>query len=271
MVSISGLRHLVALVGFALASGFAFAAHAAPQALGLVASSEPLPLICEGGECQVHLSAFCLQEAREIPPLGTSYRLVAPRSVKLLLTTAEGREVEAPAAGTVTFTTYRAFTAIRASVPSRVLAAQGAIAAALVIDQDALMIPRAEAGDRNPQTHADIDLAREHLRPAAAAFFDAHGIEADAAKLVNRLINALPEMARAPALEDGRLWSQAISQDMVAGTTPAAVQWATEIHESCRASRSLGKQYSMRRCLESAHAALMRDVNVKFWQSLGES
>src|SRR5712671_2103843 len=72
MVSISGLRHVVALVGSALASGFAFAAHAAPQALGLVASSEPLPLICEGGECQVHMSAFCLQEAREIPPLGTS-------------------------------------------------------------------------------------------------------------------------------------------------------------------------------------------------------
>jgi hypothetical protein len=271
MVSISGLRHLVALVGFALVSGFALTAHAAPQALGLVASSEPLPLICEGGECQVHLSAFCLQETREIPPLGTSYQLVAPTSVKLMLTTAEGRKVEVPAAGTVTFTTYRAFTAIRASVSSRVLAAQGAVAAALVIDQDALLIPRTEAGDRNPQTQADIDLARENLRPAAAAFFDTHGVEADAAKLVNRLINALPERARAPALEDGHLWPQVISPEMVAETAPAAVRWATEIHESCRASRSLGKQYSMRRCLESAHAALMRDVNVTFWQSLGES
>src|SRR5260221_3562624 len=126
MVSISGLRHLVALVGLALASAFAFAAHAAPQALGLVASSEPLPLICEGGECQVHLSAFCLQEAREIPPLGTSYRLVAPRSVKLLLTTAAGREVEAPAAGTGNLTNYPALTAIRASVAYPALATQGA-------------------------------------------------------------------------------------------------------------------------------------------------
>src|SRR5260370_31967508 len=108
MVSISGLRHLVALVGLALASGFAFAAHAAPQALGLVASSEPLPLICEGGECQVHLSAFCLQEAREIPPLETSYRLGAPTSVKLVLTPAAGRTVEATAAGQVALPTLRA-------------------------------------------------------------------------------------------------------------------------------------------------------------------
>ena len=271
MVSISAFRRLVALAGFALVSGFAVAAHAAPQALGLVASSEPLPLTCEGSECQIHLSAFCLQEAREIPSFGAPYQLVAPNSVKLMLTTADGRKIEAPATGTVTFTIYRAFTAIRASVPSRVLSAQGAVAAALVIDQDALLIPHAEAGDRNPQTPADVDLAREHLRPAAAAFFDMHGVETDAAKLVSRLINALPERARAPALEDGRLWAQVISPEMAAGSTPAAVLRATEIHESCRASRSLGTQYSMRRCLESSHAALMRDVNVKFWRSLGES
>src|SRR5258708_27185705 len=113
MMSISGFRRLIPLLGFALASGVAFAVQAAPQALGLVASSEPLPLICEGSECQVHLSAFCLQEAREIPPPGASYQLVAPSSVKLVLITAEGRKVEAPAAGTVTFTIYRAFTAIR--------------------------------------------------------------------------------------------------------------------------------------------------------------
>jgi hypothetical protein len=270
MPTIPDFRRLVALVAFVLASGFAPEVAAAPQALGLVASSEPLPLLCEGSECQAHLSAFCLQERRDIPPLGTVYQLVTAAAVKLVLTTAAGETIEVPAAGAVSFTVYRSYTAIRASVPSRLLAARGALAAALVIESDALLMPRAEAADPKPQTTADVDLATGRLRSPAVAFFDSRGDEADAAKLVNRLINALPERERALSLEDGELWSRTISTQATAAATPTGVQLAQNIHESCRVSRSLGQRYTMRGCLESAHALLMSDLNRDFWQSLGD-
>ena len=49
-------------------------ASAAPQILGLVATTAPTPLTCSDGMCSAQFSAFCLQQHRISPTAGTAYR-----------------------------------------------------------------------------------------------------------------------------------------------------------------------------------------------------
>ena len=49
------------------------AASAAPQALGLVATQEAMPLQCDDGVCVAFLSSFCLEEERNPPESRTAY------------------------------------------------------------------------------------------------------------------------------------------------------------------------------------------------------
>ncbi len=50
--------------GVFLATASTAAAGDPPQALGLVATAEPVPFHCDGAECSVNLSALCLQQKR---------------------------------------------------------------------------------------------------------------------------------------------------------------------------------------------------------------
>src|SRR5690606_9112941 len=74
--------------------------HPAPpglQVLGLVASNGiPTPLTCTEDECSAHLSAFCLQQAREAPASGTAYAPAEGGRVTLVATTADGRTLRLP-------------------------------------------------------------------------------------------------------------------------------------------------------------------------------
>ena len=46
----------------------------APQILGLIASTAPVPMTCTGGLCTAEVPAFCLQCERTMPRIGTAYR-----------------------------------------------------------------------------------------------------------------------------------------------------------------------------------------------------
>src|ERR1700692_349445 len=67
-------------------------AQAAPQVLGLVASIRPTLMQCTAAGCRADLSAFCLQQQRPDPGLGTAYR-PAPNSPITLIVTSKSGEV----------------------------------------------------------------------------------------------------------------------------------------------------------------------------------
>ena len=61
------------LAGLLLAAAVPVGAQAAPQMLGLARTVGLTPLHCAGGECTAELTAFCLQQERDMPRAGTVY------------------------------------------------------------------------------------------------------------------------------------------------------------------------------------------------------
>ena len=244
---------LAALPGTALA---------APQILGLVATAEPVPLQCDGGECAGLLSAFCLQEKRLPPDLDTAYRPGPGTRLTLVVTTARGVTHRLDASPYVELRTRYGYTAIRASVAVDALAAWAPVSLAIEVGPLAALLPVALAGDPAPQTTRDVALATGPWRLAARNVFEDGSDRARAAMTTARLINALP--ASGDIARDARkeLW------DSVAAGAPAL---ARQTYEACARTVDQAVGYRFRLCLEERHQRLQTGNTKEFWQSLGGS
>src|SRR3546814_15326772 len=62
----------------------AMPAVAAPQILGLVASTGPIPLACDDAGCRAELSSFCLPQPRANPAPDTAYQPAAVGGIFLV-------------------------------------------------------------------------------------------------------------------------------------------------------------------------------------------
>src|SRR3546814_11252281 len=87
----------------------AMPAVAAPQILGLVASTGPIPLACDDAGCRAELSSFCLQQPRANPAPDTAYQPAAAGGIFLGGTDLEGAAVRLAAAPSLLFSTARGF------------------------------------------------------------------------------------------------------------------------------------------------------------------
>ena len=77
--------------GVALAiSAMAAPAGAAPQVLGMMASSDPIPFTCNDRECYALVGSFCLQRDRDVPGFGEPYEPNFTERLKLSLTDSAG-------------------------------------------------------------------------------------------------------------------------------------------------------------------------------------
>ena len=179
----------------AVAAGSASPAAAAPQALGLMASKGPVPLACSGGECRAEVTAFCLQEARSVPSEGTAYEPVGAGPMRLVLTRADGSTVTLNAAEHARLSSRRGFTAMSIAVPHALLARHAAVSASVEIGPEVTLAPVAVAGDPTPQSEDELALAAGPFRKIATERLE-QGAAADAARLTQRLINALPARTR---------------------------------------------------------------------------
>src|SRR5258706_119689 len=88
VLRIQNMASLIALTGGLLLASSA--AQAAPQVLGLVASIRPTPMQCTAAGCRADLSAFCLQQQRPDPGLGTAYRPAPNAAITLIVTSKSG-------------------------------------------------------------------------------------------------------------------------------------------------------------------------------------
>ena len=248
-------------------------AAAAPQILGIVASNGAIPLGCDANGCRAEVSAFCLQQTRPVPAADTVYHPAHAADVTLIGTTASGKVVRIPADRYVTMTNSRGFTAVRVSLSLETLAALGFETAAIEIGPHASLLPAAETGESDPLDAEEIALAIGPLRMAAERFFDAGDPRANAMRLTDVMINALPEAGRSTIDREGdasgALLRQARAADPAAAADPKAVALAAGIHAQCRWAIDEGLHFSVRRCLEAGHDRLVLDANVELWEATG--
>jgi len=244
-------------------------AAAAPQILGIVASNGALPLTCDEQGCHADLSTFCLQQPRANPELGQRYQLVDANSVTLVGTRSDGESVRLSAAPYVSFSTDRGFTSVEVVMPKDMLARLGLASVAIEVERQASLLPAAAANDPSPQSQDEIALALGSYRAQGSRFFDDRGEAADAIRLTNRMINALPQHQRRPTDTDGHLIDLALQSDAAALADPAGIRLARDYHESCKVKVDVTHHIdSMLACLQGTHDRLVANTNVDFWRSL---
>ena len=264
----------LALLSLLAALAFPCLAQAAPQLLGLIASRDPVPLVCEGERCSVELSAFCLEQGRSGPQDGTAYQAADGRDLTLVASFADGSVRRLPAGRYVSLASARSYSAVTASVDAGLAARLGARSLALAIARRVTLVPLARAGDPSPVTKAELARVTASDRPLAADVIEqSHPAALEAVQLLNRLINALPRMGGGSPLDltarDG-LWDKVVARTKVAGAAGArGVQEAQLVYESCRRGAHYVQGLTLRRCIEASHDSLMSSLNEEFWRVVG--
>ncbi len=240
------------------------AALAAPQILGLMASNAPVPFNCTGKECTAIAGTFCLQHDRAIPAYGTPYSATHPEQLSLAVMTRSREVRRLPGGDWLRFSGYDGYTTVRMSVPKSFLDQIGGTAVAVEIGPGVALVPKPQVGDRDPQGDDEIALAVGPMRIAAARYLDQSSVDADAARLVTALLNALPEHY---TIQDdyGRLWETAITDEIGKSADPAALSQAQDAYRKCGRSSA----QHLRGCLVYRHRELMEPHNIKFWQDTG--
>ncbi|MFM9844200.1 MAG: hypothetical protein ACKVOI_14640 [Dongiaceae bacterium] len=252
------------LLGLSLPPGDA---QAASQILGIVASNgTATPLICGGGECGAHFSAFCLQEARPAPVAGQSYILAAGSGMMLIATSASGQATRLPAADYVKITSQIGFTSVHISVPQSVMTELGAATLQIEVGANVSVLPADVAGDVQPQTADEIRYATTVMREVAARRFDSRNASSDAARIASVFINALPLSGQENAQTRGDLWMAKANEPALANATPEGLALAEDMYRACQISVEARSSYSMRYCLELRHADLQATSNHAFWK-----
>lgn len=253
---------LVVVATTALIFAATHAAVAAPQIMGLVATTEPVPMQCDGEECSALLSAFCLQEKRLPPDLESAYRPAGEGQVFLVVTAADGRTVRLPANGLIQFSSRYGYTAVEARLSLERLAGVPPAALAVEVAPLAALIPVEKAGDPHPLTREEIAIATGPWRLAAEAVMEGNSDESDSVRTVMRLVNALPAAGDITPENREPLWERA---------GPGAPSRARQVFDACLRTVDQAISYPLRRCLEERHEEMQIKNTRLFWRSLGGS
>jgi len=263
---------------------FVAGAAAAPQVLMVVAPTESLPLVCEGGVCATEVAAICLQPDRANPTRGKRYTLGGPDAapavtgarssvvadtITLIGRTAGGRESVLPA-GNLAVQAERDHLAVKLSVSEDLLRRLGLASLSVRVTGNVLLFPEAESRDPEPQTDADVALAKSALRRTAERIFEKRRDTLDGAGVVRTAINALPRDRPTTMPERRRAQRQALR----ARVSGKALRHARDAFTACRSvgdravNREYNARYSYRACLGIMQDDLVDNVNREYWDAL---
>ena len=265
------IRRTIAALSLALAAT-TFAASEiraeTPQALGLVATTQPAPMQCEDGLCTAYLSAFCLEEHRKSPQARTAYRLADKTEVTLLVETAAGDTLRLPGRDWLGFKTRTLFTGVEASVDQARIAKLNPVKLSIEVGLLASMLPVVATGDKTAHSAEEIAMATGPYRQVAERYFEGDVEMAAAVSLTANIINSLPKTGSVS--EERRIQTMidafATLETIEAGERTRAVVGG--IMRSCERHAYYGVD-TMRQCLELKHSGLQADSNRTFWGSLG--
>ena len=243
---------------------------AAPQALALLKTGGPVALTCAGGVCKAEFSTYCLQQERDLPGAGVPYEVARNGPVRLILTGADGAIRALPAAAHVRITAARSsHTAVVIEMPHAALAALGATRAAIDVGSRVTLTPVPVAGDDNPQSDQDQRIAAGPLRTLGAKIVDPAGPAVATVRVLNRLVNALPDVIEIDRTAGDRMLRQALDGGF-AKAPPTQVTQASKAFAACWNTRHIEVgAYSVRNCLQRRHDGLMWDQVKRYWKAAG--
>jgi hypothetical protein len=248
----------LALAPFPLAG-----ASAAPQVLALVASAEPVPMVCRNGACSAEMSAFCLQPEWQAPVEGTAYYPKGGEGIRVVATTRGGETLTfAPAELGLEVESARTHTAVRLKVPVEEMIARDLDHAAIEVGRGVSLVPVPVAGDPRPHSEQDITIAIGPLRALGTRLVDEGGAPVAAARLANRLISALPARGRTDDEARASLWHRVMGDAAGGG----AISLARGAYDDCHA-RTMGGMMSLRECLSAAHDRFIGGLNDSYWDA----
>jgi len=242
---------------------------AAPQALGLVATRDAMPLQCNGDVCVGFLSSFCLEEER-MPPVARRAYTPAPNSkITLIVETKDGRTVRLPGSEYLAFNVRLDFTSILAKVSLSRLAKLAPTKVSVHIGPLATLMPMPQPGDIDRHSPDELKLVTGPYRKTGTHFFDEGGETGEAVSMMTQMINRLPQLAR--ATQEGRtrkLQTVLRGADSRASSLKSRARFQ-QIVEGCENILETTKRMNMRACLTYRHEVMQTETNRAFWRALG--
>lgn len=242
---------------------------AEPQILGMLAQNEPITLNCSGGECFAEFSAFCMEPNRASPSHNTAYVPAEGAALTLIARATDGSVKEFPAADLASFRNVRGYAAVRVSVDAGILADLGAEGIALKVGERVALLPLPKPEFRRPHEPGEVALALGPRRALGERIVDRGGSRADGARLIGRMINALPESSRVGAEVRSGLWRATVEGAGYADASGSSV--AGQAFEYCLAKDPDDTGFTLRQCLERRHDWLIWSLNREYWASVGGS
>ena len=254
-----------ALIGAALLFGTTLA-RAAPQALGLIATNEPVPLSCDGRKCSGYFTSFCLQMARTQPKPQTPYRPAENTELVLHVTDKSGKTFDLPGRKFLKFSA-RTSTGVDISVDRTLLKSYAPQSVAISVPALSSLVPVPKKGDLYPQVPNELWLSTTQHRKVAIRFHD-QGPRYELAALTAMLINATPRGYDVTARLREKIWQQVTSTDAILEFDPASVSDVRSTYERCGNNVDNSRRRTMRGCLEISHIYLQLHTNKDFWTAV---
>ena len=250
-------------------AGASAAGWEAPQALGLVATRDAMPLQCNDEACIGFLSSFCLEEERMPPVARRAYAPAPGTEIALIVETKDGRTVRLPGADTLSFNVRLDFTSILAKVPMSRLAALSPARVSIHIAPLATLLPVPQPDDLDRHSPAELKLVLGPYRQTGTRFFDEGGETGETVSMMTQMINRLPRLARAPeGARSDKLQAVLNGADGRASSTGARARFQG-IVAGCENMLETTGRMNMRGCLTYRHEVMQTETNRAFWRALG--
>ncbi len=255
--------------GFAAAGLLSFQgpAAAAPQSLGLVATVQPVPMICDDDGCVAQLSSFCLQRERRSPDFHTPYRVAGGTGLWLHLTEADGGWRRVPAEGVAQLVSVRGNTGIEVNLSRADLAALGAVEISVEVGDLVTLVAEPVANDPDPLTAEERAFAAGPARRLAASIFDAPEELGDAINILDRAINSMTRLARLSERDHRDLWDRVAGVPLETAAT-GRTRAAAEVYSACLDDLRRRMVFGLRNCLEGRRDELLIRSNKQLWDAL---
>lgn len=244
-------------------------AKAAPQILGLVASTGPVPLTCKNGTCSVEVSAVCLQEHRKAPVSGTTYKMVKGSQLTLTVTDTSGQTRSVNVADKAGLRSLRVFTSVSVSLPERVIRDLGGDikTASLTVGPLSSALPVPVAGDKNPLTQGEIAAFTGHARHVAEGVIGLGTDKQQAAGILNQMVNWLPADNSAGVERIAGLRQQIVVPAEQAKKLKTT-RLVDRVLRTCREIMRIERAPHLRACLSNQHDILSTETTHKIWRAL---
>ena len=237
-----------ALIALPLVFG-GLGASAAPQALALLSTDRPVDLRCAEGVCTAELATLCLQPDRRVPQRGRAYTLAPTQSLTLRGVRADGKPVAVRISQGLRITAARTHVAVRLELDEKLVAALGISTPQIRVGQAVTAIPAPASGDAKPQSQFQIDRAVHHGRLVADRLVDRNSKRMPSVRLMNAMINALPEDGSEAIADRNLRWRDMLASAKDRNVPEQAREYAAFNYKLCSFKLESGIVTTMKQCL----------------------